>query len=715
SAANLPLLERLGGMMRVHPNDDIAKRVAEIAATLGSPVLSDLKLEGGDAIYDVVGLRDLFFGERLIVSGRYRGAGSKLAIAGRGYRREVDVAFPPKEEGNNYVRRLWAQRKVSDLLAKGPSTKAEVTELGVKHQIMTPYTSFLVLETEQMWKDHQLKREVQKQDEVLGKGPEDPATKREVIRKVAQLLELSYKAAEQQRFDRVIQLSDEILKIDPRYPVALELKEEAEKSRHKEEYFSVWARKLEALKRETRGDGEPMLPKATSMKIPSREEWGQLVNKLTPSVIKTEGGASDAADPEVIVKRLEPLVVKPAPEAKPEPPPIVPNPPAPPDTTTNSLVIRTTPRNGDEDPRAKAIREAYEEQLRRDRQEVTINLRKDAGGEVVNEFRRQSGWNFTLDDATGQLGPGSPLTGAVWSEDLDGGVDTYTPFMRMRGGQQAYEFGYGGHAKVHYTLDHDAYDNPVDPTEIGPRRPAPGMDFFAPTLKVGQTLLDDSGGRTSGKAARINDYQRLLDQANTATAKYEADMQVFVRQGEVQLAQIQDLTKNVEEHRSKLAKSINEKSLKVDELHYARLMAERLQEDLARLEAKHAELARDSKMLDKKVTDDVSSLMVCVVAGTVMEVVTVSEDGSSITLKGAAVTPGQICAVTRAGSFVALVRVEQIGARVWQGLAVGRILPGDRADVVASPRTYLATLPEAVRLDLSSRAGQQAIRAKMGW
>src|SRR6185295_19317968 len=176
-----------------------------------------------------------------------------------------------KDEGNNYVRRLWAQRKVSDLLALGESKKPEVTELGVKYQIMTPYTSFIVLETEQMWKDHQLKREVQKQDRVLGKSGMSEAessdsrnmqVKREVTRKIAQLLESTYLAADQKRFDRAIQLCDEILLIDPHYPVAKQLKEDAEKSRHKEEYHAVWARRLDDLKRLTDDSEQAVIPQS---------------------------------------------------------------------------------------------------------------------------------------------------------------------------------------------------------------------------------------------------------------------------------------------------------------------------------------------------------------------------------------------------------------------------------------------------------------------
>lgn len=105
----------------------------------------------------------------------------------------------------------------------------------------------------------------------------------------------------------------------------------------------------------------------------------------------------------------------------------------------------------------------------------------------------------------------------------------------------------------------------------------------------------------SGKAARINDLQRQLDSANTLATKYEADMQVFVRQLEVQLAQIQELTTKVDEHRAKLAKSLNEKSMAVAELQYARQLAERLQQDLGQLEEKHVEMARDKKHLEEKI------------------------------------------------------------------------------------------------------------------
>ncbi len=55
------------------------------------------------------------------------------------------------------------------------------------------------------------------------------------------------------------------------------------------------------------------------------------------------------------------------------------------------------PGTSQEDPRARAIREAYEEQLRRERQVVTMDFRNAPADQVIEEFRRQSGLNIDVD------------------------------------------------------------------------------------------------------------------------------------------------------------------------------------------------------------------------------------------------------------------------------------------------------------------------------
>jgi hypothetical protein len=105
----------------------------------------------------------------------------------------------------------------------------------------------------------------------------------------------------------------------------------------------------------------------------------------------------------------------------------------------------------------------------------------------------------------------------------------------------------------------------------------------------------------SSKAARINDLQRQLDFANTSLSKLEADQQVFVRQLEVQLAQIREMEVKVDESRQKLGKALNEKSTAVAELQYARQQVEVLQKDLSELEVKHVDIAREKKGLEERI------------------------------------------------------------------------------------------------------------------
>jgi hypothetical protein len=709
SDANGTLLERLGGMMRVNPNDDVTKRVEEIAATLGSPVLSDVKVEalstgsgqGGEAVYDVVGVRDLFYGERLVVSGRYRGPTAKLVISGSGYRREVDVAFPAKEEGNNYVRRLWAQRKVSDLLAQGPAKKPEVTELGVKYQIMTPYTSFLVLETEQMWKDFQLKREVQKQDEVMGKVRGEGQGKQTTKAKL----------------------------------------------------------------------DEPSPGPTTVVADPAPVEPVKTPAPVRPTNPEPRSGkTTELPDEEATIKRLEPDY---SPYMK-------------------EALVRHQQLNVELDNAHERGKRAYNQGdyagAEREYRKIIEMSKWMPKGIEIDARRREAV------EMLGRAGrPAELPVGEVRELKWKAVQWENLPATNQFGGL---EFALGD--KTRWA------DVPLVSPSAGGSAPFEGFFFFPEDQGV--ELID-------GKAARISDLQRALDHANTQGTKLEADQQVFVRQLEVQLAQIQELTSKVDEHRAKLAKSLNEKSLATAEMDYSRRMVERLQQDLGQLEGRYVEMARDKKHLEEKmnaiaqaggnvngapkkaleakvtavangielvvisigkndgvlegdeftvyrggdfvakividrsdvkwsagkvvlkktdprVADDVSNhifvsypravadQLSCMTLSQTLEVVSAGEEGGVSLSRSATASAGQIYSVTRSGKFVAMIRVErvsagQVEARVWESLAVERILPGDRAVLLSDPKVYFATLPDEVRRDLSSRLNQQAIRAKM--
>ncbi|HEV3026693.1 MAG TPA: hypothetical protein VG457_03930, partial [Planctomycetota bacterium] len=126
------------------------------------------------------------------------------------------------------------------------------------------------------------------------------ATKREVTRKIAHLLELAYMAFDQKKFDRCIKLCEEVLLIDPHYSVAKELREDSEKTRHKEEYYSLLAKKVEQWKKLTDDDEGAIIPWSQTVRFPSREEWAEISKRITESVIKTEGGTTAEEDPDIL-------------------------------------------------------------------------------------------------------------------------------------------------------------------------------------------------------------------------------------------------------------------------------------------------------------------------------------------------------------------------------------------------------------------------------
>jgi len=154
--------EQRGTSAYVQPGEDIERVVSSFYNKISLPVLTDVDIDFGDIeVLDVYPypLPDVFAGGQMIVAGRYREGGSTdLTLTGdRGGEvfRQVceDVVFS-NEGGEAFVARLWATRKVGHLLTQirlnGPEEELvdEIVALSVRFGIVTPYTSFLVDETE---------------------------------------------------------------------------------------------------------------------------------------------------------------------------------------------------------------------------------------------------------------------------------------------------------------------------------------------------------------------------------------------------------------------------------------------------------------------------------------------------------------------------------------------------------------------------------------
>ncbi len=69
---------------------------------------------------------------------------------GKPVRFSAKVSFKDDEQGNSFIPRLWARMHLDSLLAQGASSaiRDEIIALSEEFQIMTPYTSFLVLESD---------------------------------------------------------------------------------------------------------------------------------------------------------------------------------------------------------------------------------------------------------------------------------------------------------------------------------------------------------------------------------------------------------------------------------------------------------------------------------------------------------------------------------------------------------------------------------------
>jgi Ca-activated chloride channel family protein len=152
--------ENKGQREYVKPREEMEIKVSNFASKIASPVLSDVKLRiDGAEIHDlhpqVPG--DIFAGTQLSVLGRFDKAGRhQLILEGQvnGQKRayEYTIEFKDSDTTKAYLPRMWAVRRVGYLMdqinLKGNDQEIvnEIVRLGTKFGIVTPYTSFLVVE-----------------------------------------------------------------------------------------------------------------------------------------------------------------------------------------------------------------------------------------------------------------------------------------------------------------------------------------------------------------------------------------------------------------------------------------------------------------------------------------------------------------------------------------------------------------------------------------
>ncbi len=142
--------------------EELEIKLGGLVSRLSSPVLTGVKLAiDGMTPRDQYPNRlpDLFRGGELLVLGRYESAGKhRVEFTGtlRGDTKNLSFEgeFPRIDRENDFLPRLWANRKIAYLLdeirlhGENRELVDEIVQLAKRHGIVTPYTSSLILEDE---------------------------------------------------------------------------------------------------------------------------------------------------------------------------------------------------------------------------------------------------------------------------------------------------------------------------------------------------------------------------------------------------------------------------------------------------------------------------------------------------------------------------------------------------------------------------------------
>jgi Ca-activated chloride channel family protein len=150
--------EHRGVSAYVEPGQNIEEEVSAFYTKISTPLLADLRLAIDGVVAEDVypyPLPDLFAGSQLLLVGRYREGGqAQVTLEGTVNDQERSFAYPSMafqtQGGEDFVPRLWATRKIGNLMKEirlhGENRELvdSIVALSVRYGIMTPYTSFLV-------------------------------------------------------------------------------------------------------------------------------------------------------------------------------------------------------------------------------------------------------------------------------------------------------------------------------------------------------------------------------------------------------------------------------------------------------------------------------------------------------------------------------------------------------------------------------------------
>lgn len=156
--------ENRGTSIYVVDEGNLEVAISSYYEKISSPILSNINIDFERIqVRDVYPreLPDMFKGSQLVLIGKYEGKGPvTVALSGKIGKKEQQFVLKRQklvdEESYNFLPRLWATRRVGYLLeeirlhGEEGELVEEIKELGIKFGIVTPYTSFLVKEDDEV-------------------------------------------------------------------------------------------------------------------------------------------------------------------------------------------------------------------------------------------------------------------------------------------------------------------------------------------------------------------------------------------------------------------------------------------------------------------------------------------------------------------------------------------------------------------------------------
>jgi tetratricopeptide (TPR) repeat protein len=150
--------ERTGGYFtQINPDEPVAWRAFDLFATLNTTRLQIIRVDCDTGVLFLTFTCQLAQGEELAAVARVgaddKGLPTVIKVLGKVDGKPFEQTLPVKDvaKGAGYLPRMWARLEIDRLLAADPEKHKEaIVALSKQMYVMTPFTSLLVLENEEM-------------------------------------------------------------------------------------------------------------------------------------------------------------------------------------------------------------------------------------------------------------------------------------------------------------------------------------------------------------------------------------------------------------------------------------------------------------------------------------------------------------------------------------------------------------------------------------